>query len=98
MIGMGGQAVISARSRGADLVTVAGMVNKMNYIFVVRHQIKSPEDLKGKRDRHQPDRHGFLSCGGSSTETVAFGRASRPNHDSTGGDAVGPSSFYKFRR
>jgi NitT/TauT family transport system substrate-binding protein len=49
MIGMGGQAVISARARGADLVTVAGMVNKMNYIFVGSAQIKSPEDLKGKR-------------------------------------------------
>ena len=32
MIGMAGQAVISARARGADLVVVAGVVNKMNYL------------------------------------------------------------------
>jgi NitT/TauT family transport system substrate-binding protein len=49
MIGMAGQAVISARARGADLVTVAGVVNKMNYIFVGGPNVKSPEDLKGKR-------------------------------------------------
>ena len=30
IIGMAGQAIISARARGADLVAVAGMVNKMN--------------------------------------------------------------------
>jgi NitT/TauT family transport system substrate-binding protein len=49
MIGMAGQAVISTRARGSDLVTVAGMVNKMNYIFVGSSSVKSPEDLKGKR-------------------------------------------------
>ena len=49
MIGMAGQAVISTRARGSDLVTVAGMVNKMNYIFVGSPSVKSPEDLKGKR-------------------------------------------------
>ena len=49
MIGMAGQAVISARARGADLVVVAGVVNKMNYIFVGAPSVKTPEDLKGKR-------------------------------------------------
>lgn len=49
MIGMAGQAVISARARGADLVTVGGVVNKMNYIFVGSPSVKTPEDLKGKR-------------------------------------------------
>jgi ABC-type nitrate/sulfonate/bicarbonate transport system substrate-binding protein len=49
MIGMAGQAVISTRARGSDLVTVAGMVNKMNYIFVGSPSVKSSEDLKGKR-------------------------------------------------
>ena len=49
MIGMGGQAVISARARGSDLISVAGVVNKMNYIFVGSPNVKSPEDLKGKR-------------------------------------------------
>ena len=49
IIGMAGQAIISARARGADLVAVAGMVNKMNYIVVGSPSVKSPEDLKGKR-------------------------------------------------
>ena len=49
MIGMAGQAVISARARGADLVTVGGVVNRMNYIFVGSPSVKTPEDLKGKR-------------------------------------------------
>jgi len=49
MIGMAGQAVISTRARGSDLVTVAGMVNRMNYIFVGSPSVKTPEDLKGKR-------------------------------------------------
>lgn len=49
MIGMAGQAIISSRARGADLVAVAGVVNKMNYIFVGSPGVKTPEDLKGKR-------------------------------------------------
>ncbi len=49
MIGMAGQAIISARARGSDLVAVAGVVNKMNYIFVGSPSVKGPEDLKGKR-------------------------------------------------
>jgi NitT/TauT family transport system substrate-binding protein len=49
IIGMAGQAIISARARGSDLVAVAGMVNKMNYIFVGSPSVKTPEDLKGKR-------------------------------------------------
>jgi len=49
MIGMAGQAIISSRARGADLVAVAGVVNRMNYIFVGSPNVKSPEDLKGKR-------------------------------------------------
>ena len=49
MIGMAGQAVISARARGSDLVATAGVVNKMNYIFVGSPSVKTPEDLKGKR-------------------------------------------------
>jgi ABC-type nitrate/sulfonate/bicarbonate transport system substrate-binding protein len=49
MIGMAGQAIISSRARGADLVAVAGVVNRMNYIFVGSPTVKTPEDLKGKR-------------------------------------------------
>ena len=49
MISMADQTIISARARGSDLIAVASMVNKMNYIFVGSPSIKSPEDLKGKR-------------------------------------------------
>ncbi|MBM4262456.1 MAG: ABC transporter substrate-binding protein [Deltaproteobacteria bacterium] len=49
MMGMAGQAVISSRARGGDLVVVGGVVNKMNYIFVGSPSVKSPQDLKGKR-------------------------------------------------
>jgi ABC-type nitrate/sulfonate/bicarbonate transport system substrate-binding protein len=48
-MGMAGQPVISARARGADLVMIAGMVNKMNYIMASTVAVKKPEDLKGKR-------------------------------------------------
>jgi ABC-type nitrate/sulfonate/bicarbonate transport system substrate-binding protein len=49
IMGMSGQPVISARARGADLVMIAGMVNKMNYIIASTVAVKKPEDLKGKR-------------------------------------------------
>lgn len=49
VMGMAGQPVISARARGADLVMIAGMVNKMNYIIASTAAVKKPEDLKGKR-------------------------------------------------
>ncbi len=49
MMGMAGLPVISSRARGGDLVMVAGIVNKMNYILATTPAIKKPEDLKGKR-------------------------------------------------
>jgi len=49
VMGMGGQPVISARARGSDLVMIAGMVNKMNYIIASAAAVKKPEDLKNKR-------------------------------------------------
>ena len=48
-MGMSGQPVISARARGADLVMIAGVVNKMNYVLIGAPSVKKPEDLKGKR-------------------------------------------------
>lgn len=49
VMGMAGQPLISARARGADLVMIAGTVNKMNYIIASSAAVKKPEDLKGKR-------------------------------------------------
>jgi ABC-type nitrate/sulfonate/bicarbonate transport system substrate-binding protein len=49
VMALSGQPVISARARGADLVLVGGMINKMNYILASAPGIKKPEDLKGKR-------------------------------------------------
>jgi NitT/TauT family transport system substrate-binding protein len=49
VMALSGQPVISARARGSDLVLIAGMINKMNYILASTASIKKPEDLKGKR-------------------------------------------------
>src|SRR5690242_943938 len=49
IMALSGQPVISARARGSDLVLVAGMINKMNYILASTAGIKKAEDLKGKR-------------------------------------------------
>ena len=49
VMGMSGQPVISARARGADLVMIAGVVNKMNYVLIGAPAVRKPEDLKGKR-------------------------------------------------
>jgi NitT/TauT family transport system substrate-binding protein len=49
VMGMSGQPVISARARGADLVMIAGVVNKMNYVLIGAPSVQKPEDLKGKR-------------------------------------------------
>ena len=43
IMGMGGQPVISARARGADLTMFAGTVNKMNYILASAPAIKNPK-------------------------------------------------------
>ena len=49
VMALSGQPVISARARGADLVLVGGMINKMNYILASAAGVRKPEDLKGKR-------------------------------------------------
>ncbi len=49
MLAMAGQPVISARARGSDLVLIAGLVNRMNYILAGAPAVKRPEDLKTKR-------------------------------------------------
>lgn len=40
---------VAATAAGADLILVAGIVNVPNYDFVVRPEIKSAADLKGKK-------------------------------------------------
>lgn len=49
LLTMGGQPVLNARARGADLVLIAGLVNQMNYILVSAPGVKKPEDLRSKR-------------------------------------------------
>ncbi len=46
---MAGQPAISSRARGSDLVLIAAVVNKMNYILASAPSIRRPEDLRGKR-------------------------------------------------
>lgn len=45
---MGGEAVVHAALGGADLVFVAGMVNRPLFYIVVTPDIQSPADLRGK--------------------------------------------------
>ncbi len=45
---MGGEAVVSAALGGANLVFVAGVLNRPLYFIVVTQDIRSPQDLKGK--------------------------------------------------
>jgi len=44
----GGDAVIKANRAGADLVIIAALVNRFYHRLVVRDEIKTPADLKGK--------------------------------------------------
>ena len=70
VMGMSGQPVISARARGADLVMIAGVVNKMNYVLVgapARQETRGPQR---QTDRRGAGRHGVLSCGLARTETL----------------------------
>lgn len=45
---MGGEAVVGAALGGADLVFVAGVLNRPLFFIVVTPDIQRPEDLKGK--------------------------------------------------
>ncbi len=45
---MGGEAVVNAALGGADLVFVAGVLNRPLFFIVVTPDIQRPEDLKGK--------------------------------------------------
>lgn len=64
IMGMSGQPVISARARGADLVMIAGTVNKMNYVLIGAPAVKKPEDLKakGSAPRRRVPRHTTQYC------------------------------------
>jgi NitT/TauT family transport system substrate-binding protein len=44
-----GAPIVSADAAGAELVLIAGIVNKPNYDFIVQPSIKSAADLKGKK-------------------------------------------------
>jgi NitT/TauT family transport system substrate-binding protein len=44
-----GPSVIQLNLRGADLVFIAGLLNKSDYAIVVAPEIKTPADLRGKK-------------------------------------------------
>lgn len=46
---MAGSVVVRAVLSGADLVMIAGFINRINYYLVSRPEIASPKDLLGKR-------------------------------------------------
>lgn len=41
--------VVNVATMGGDLVTILGLQNTLNYLFIARPSIKSAEDLKGKK-------------------------------------------------
>lgn len=45
----GGDAVIKANLAGADLVVVAGLVNRFYHRLIARAEVKTPADLRGKK-------------------------------------------------
>jgi NitT/TauT family transport system substrate-binding protein len=45
---MAGAGVIQSNLRGADIVMIAGILNTMNYQFIVDKNIQRPDQLKGK--------------------------------------------------
>ena len=45
---MAGAAVIQTNLKGADVVMIAGILNTMNYEFIVHKNIERPDQLKGK--------------------------------------------------
>jgi len=47
--GAGGAAVLGAAAGGADLKLLAAFTNRVTFDLVVRPEIKSPQDLRGKR-------------------------------------------------
>jgi len=48
IVAVGGSAVVNAGLAGADVVLVAGFVNRLAYALVVAPEIATPADLKGK--------------------------------------------------
>ena len=45
---MAGAGVIQSNLRGADIVMIAGILNTMNYQFIVDKNVQRPDQLKGK--------------------------------------------------
>lgn len=45
---LGGSAAVAARLRGADIITVAGLMNSLAFSLIVHPDIQRPEQLKGK--------------------------------------------------
>ncbi|MBI3015171.1 MAG: ABC transporter substrate-binding protein [Candidatus Tectomicrobia bacterium] len=46
---VGGNATVVARLKGADILLIMGLTNKLAYSLIVSPQIKRPEDLRGKK-------------------------------------------------
>ena len=45
---MAGAGVIQSNLRGADVIMIAGILNTMNYEFIVDKNVQRPDQLKGK--------------------------------------------------
>jgi len=48
IVQLGGSAPVAARLRGADIVTIGGLMNALAFSLIVHPDIRRPEQLKGK--------------------------------------------------
>jgi NitT/TauT family transport system substrate-binding protein len=46
---VGGTHVVNANTSGGDFTMILGLENRLDYLFLAKPTIKSPEDLKGKK-------------------------------------------------
>lgn len=46
---VGGTHVVNANTSGGDFAMILGLENRLDYLFLAKPTIKSPEDLKGKK-------------------------------------------------
>jgi len=46
---VGGTHVVNANTSGGDFTMILGLENRLDYLFLAKPSIKSPEDLKGKK-------------------------------------------------
>ena len=86
-----GDALMNATLHGGDTVMIAGVINKGLQRIMVRPEIKTPADLKGKKNRRDSHRRGLSLRPSDDAKTVEHESERCP------GDASGLVSEYAGR-